>query len=203
MIGPVVRAVLLDMDGVIRHWRGDPTAEEVGGLPAGTFRRLVFDLPEYADTQVGRATHADWAAAVRRRVVEEFGESALPAAEAWAAGRGEVDDEMVDLVRRLRAQLPVGLLSNATDRLREDLEHHGLHEAFDVVLCSAELRLVKPDPTIFRHAAEAIGQPPEACFFADDLAVNVEGARSTGMRAAVFTSRAELEAELRALGLDV
>ena len=203
MTGPEVRAVLLDMDGVIRHWRGDASAEAASGLPAGTFARLAFDLPEYADTQVGRATHADWAAAVRRRLVEEFGELALPAAEAWAAGRGVVDDEMVELVRRLRAQLPVGLLSNATDRLREDLEHHGLHEAFDVVLCSAELRLAKPDPAIFVHAAAAIGQPPEACFFADDLAVNVEGAHSVGMRAAVFTSRGELEAELASLGLVV
>lgn len=203
MTAPPVRAVLLDMDGVIRHWRGDPAAAAAIGLPEGTFQRLVFDLPEYADTQVGRATHAEWAAAVRRRVVEEFGESAVPAAEAWAAGRGEVDDEMVDLVRRLRSQLPVGLLSNATDRLREDLEHHGLHEAFDVVLCSAELRLAKPDPAIFREAAAAIGVPPEACFFADDLVANVEGARSVGMRAAVFTSIDELVTELRGLGLHV
>jgi putative hydrolase of the HAD superfamily len=202
MTGAAVRAVLLDMDGVIRHWR-DAAAEQASGLPAGTFGRFAFDLPEYADTQVGKATHADWAAAVRRRLVEEFGESAVPAAEAWAAGRGEVDAEMVRLIRRLRAQVPVGLLSNATNRLREDLEHHGLHESFDVVLCSAELGLVKPNPAIFRHAAQVIGQPADACFFADDLAVNVDGARSVGMQAALFTSRAQLEAELTALGLHV
>jgi putative hydrolase of the HAD superfamily len=200
---PVVRAVLLDMDGVIRHWHGtDRAAEEAGGLPPGTLARFMFDVPEYAATQVGGATWFEWVSALERVLGAEFGrERARQAAEVWSLGRGEVDDEMVDLIRRLRLQVPVGLLSNATDRLAEDLEHHGLHEAFDVVLSSAQLRMAKPDPAIFRHAAEAMGHQPEDCFFADDLLENVEGARSIGMRAAVFTSRAQLEAELSTLGL--
>ena len=193
------------MDGVIRHWDGtDSAAEAAGELPPGTLGRFMFDVPEYAASQIGAATYAEWVAALERVLSDEFGtERARRCAHAWALGRGDVDDEMVDLIKRLRAQVQVGLLSNATDRLAEDLRHHGLHEAFDVVLSSAQLRMAKPDPAIFRHAAAALGQPPEACFFADDLADNVKGARSIGMRAAVFTSRVELEAELVAFGLSL
>ncbi|MDQ1709632.1 MAG: putative hydrolase of the superfamily [Frankiaceae bacterium] len=205
MSGPRVSAVLLDMDGVIRHWHGtDRAAEEAGGLAPGTLGRVIFDVPEYAASQIGGATYAEWVAAIEQVLSAEFGaECARKVAAEWALGRGDVDAEMIDLIKRLRAQVPVGLLSNATDRLLEDLRHHGLHEAFDVVLSSAQLRIAKPDPAIFRHAAAAMGQPPGDCFFADDLVENVEGARSTGMRAAVFTSRPQLEAELAALGLDV
>lgn len=203
MTVPAVRAVLLDMDGVIRHWVGtDRAAEEAGRLPPGTLARYLFEVPEYAATQIGGATYGDWVAAIERALIPDFGVAcARQVAEQWALGRGDIDAEMVELITRLRAQLPVGLLSNATDRLAEDLVHHGLHDAFDVVLSSAQLRMKKPDPEIFLHAADAMGQPPQHCFFADDLVENVEGARSVGMRAAVFTTRAQLEAELSSLGL--
>ncbi|MEO6713214.1 MAG: HAD-IA family hydrolase [Mycobacteriales bacterium] len=205
MSGPRVAAVLLDMDGVIRHWAGtDRAAEEAGGLPPGTIARYAFDVPEYAASQIGGATYAEWVSGLERVLTPEFGaDCARRAAAEWALGRGDIDAEMVGLIKKVRAQVPVGLLSNATDRLSEDLEHHGLHEAFDVVLSSAQLRMAKPDPAIFRHAAQALGQQPQACFFADDLVENVEGARSTGMRAAVFTSREQLEGELVDLGIEL
>jgi putative hydrolase of the HAD superfamily len=42
---------------------------------------------------------------------------------------------------------------------------------------------------------------PEACFFADDLPVNVIAARELGMDAVQFLSAEQLERELRARGL--
>ena len=198
-----VGAVLLDMDGVIRHWHGtDRAAEDAGGIPPGTLVEFMFEVPEYAATQVGDATYEEWVAALERVLSVKFGaKCARQVAAVWALGRGDIDAEMVSLIRELRTQVPVGLLSNATDRLAQDLEHHGLHDAFDVVLSSAQLRMAKPEPAIFRHAAEALGKRPEDCFFADDLIANVEGARSVGMRASVFTSHQELQSELRSLGL--
>lgn len=203
MTAPLVRAVLLDLDGVIRHWHGtDRAAEDAGGVPPGTLARFMFEVPEYAATQIGDATYQQWVAALERVLSSEFGpERARVMARVWALGRGDIDDVMVGLIKELRTQVPVGLLSNATDRLAEDLEHHGLHDAFDVVLSSAQLRMAKPDPAIFVHAAQAMGQQPQDCFFADDLIANVEGAQSTGMRAAVFTSHQELQGQLQALGL--
>ncbi len=198
-----IGAVLFDMDGVIRHWDGAGAAagEAAAGLPPGTLDRIAYSVPEFALTQVGKATAEDWGAAIERALVAEHGPGAARAMRHFLDYMGVLDREMVGLVAAVRKQVLVALLSNATDQLRAHLTHHDLTEAFDVVLCSAELGIAKPEPDIFLHAAEAIGVDPDACFFTDDREENVAGARSVGMHAEVFTDRATLAAQLHALGL--
>jgi FMN phosphatase YigB (HAD superfamily) len=41
----------------------------------------------------------------------------------------------------------------------------------------------KPDPRAFHATTAALGLPPTACCFVDDLAENVAAARSVGMQA--------------------
>ncbi len=50
----------------------------------------------------------------------------------------------------------------------------------------------KPDPTVFANMLAHYGVPAEHVFFADDLEVNVEGARSVGIDAHRFTDAASL-----------
>lgn len=54
---------------------------------------------------------------------------------------------------------------------------------FDAVVISGEVGLRKPEPAIYLLAAERIGCEPRECVFVDDFAVNVDGARATGMEA--------------------
>lgn len=200
-----VRAVLFDMDGVIRHWDedGERAAEEAAGLPRGAITRVAYEIPEFWQTQVGACTAREWADAIGRALATEYGPGAEAAADVYFAYTGRVDAEMVSLVAAVRERVTVALLSNATDQLREHLVHHDLLEAFDVVFASAELGMAKPDVAIYRHAAEVLGVRPEECFFTDDRPENVEGARAAGMHAEVFTGRAPLVAALRELGLDL
>ena len=200
-----IRAVLFDMDGVIRHWDSAAAraGEEAAGLPPGAIERIAYTIPEFWQTQVGACTAGEWADAVRRALVAEHGPGAAVAADLYFGHAGRVDREMVSLVAAVRERTTVALLSNATDQLREHLAHHDLVDAFDVVFCSAEIGVAKPDIAIYRHAAEVLGVRPDECFFTDDRAENVEGARAAGMHAAVFTGRADLVARLRELGLDV
>ncbi len=199
-----VKAVLFDMDGVIRHWdaEGARRGEEAAGLPHGSVEKVAYTIPEFWQTQVGECTAREWAAAVGRALVAEHGPGADEAAEIYFSYAGRVDAEMVALVGRVRSQVTVALLSNATDQLREHLAHHDLVETFDVVFCSAELRMAKPDVAIFRHVAAELGVEPGECFFTDDRPENVEGARAAGMHAEVFTSREALVGHLAALGVD-
>ena len=46
--------------------------------------------------------------------------------------------------------------------------------------------MAKPDPAIYRLAAERLGVKPEECVFVDDLLENVEAAESIGMKGIVF-----------------
>jgi len=54
----------------------------------------------------------------------------------------------------------------------------------------------KPDPTVFANMLTHYGVPAEQVFFADDMQVNVDGARSVGIDAHLFTDPASLNAAI-------
>ena len=93
------------------------------------------------------------------------------------------DELMIDAVRRARAAgIRTGLISNSWgDGLAYDPEL--LRELFDVVVISGEVGLHKPEPEIFRLAAQRIGLVPQECVFVDDLRENCAGAEAVGMTA--------------------
>ncbi len=99
------------------------------------------------------------------------------------AGMGS-DEDMVAAVRRAHdAGVKTGLISNSWGP--SGFRDAELDAMFDAVLISGEIGMRKPDPEIFRHAAELIGVPPEECVFVDDLEQNAEGARAVGMHGIV------------------
>ncbi len=107
-------------------------------------------------------------------------------------------DVMVSAVRDLRlAGLRTGLVSNSwsTGHYDRDL----LGQLFDAVLISGELGMHKPQPEIFRLAAERVGVEPEACLFVDDLSENCEGAEAVGMTAIRHRDPAETISRLSEL----
>ena len=97
---------------------------------------------------------------------------------------GEVNDEVVVAVRRLRADgYATALVTNAVAgravHLRTDLV---LGDLFDVVVDSAATGLLKPSPAVFRHALDQLGGiEPGRVVFLDDLAANVAGAVRAGL----------------------
>ena len=96
--------------------------------------------------------------------------------------RIEPDGEMVVAVRRARgAGIRTGLLSNSMGSGRYDRD--SFPELFDAVVISGEVGMHKPEPEIFRLAAERVERPPEECVFVDDLRENCEGAEAVGMTA--------------------
>ena len=107
-------------------------------------------------------------------------------------------NEMVSAVRELRAGgLRTGLVSNSwsTGHYDRDL----LAELFDAVLISGELGMHKPQPEIYRLAAERVAAEPEGCLFVDDLRENCEGAEAVGMTAIRHREPAETISRLAEL----
>ena len=64
------------------------------------------------------------------------------------------------------------------------------------VTLSAEIRLIKPDRAIYEHCLRGLGVGPSESLFIDDREVNIAGARSVGMHAVQFQSRAQLRSYL-------
>ena len=81
-------------------------------------------------------------------------------------------------------------------------EHHFLGNSFLDVIVSGAVKMLKPDERIYRLLIERNGLRAEDCFFTDDTPINVESARSVGMKSERFTTPKQLETDLRAFGFD-
>jgi epoxide hydrolase-like predicted phosphatase len=89
------------------------------------------------------------------------------------------DERMIEAVRTARTNgIKTALVSNTWGD-RETPPWY--EEVFDAVLLSGREGLRKPEPEIYRLAAQRVGTHPAACVFVDDIAANVEGARAVGM----------------------
>ena len=201
----MIRAVLFDYGGVIGRLDQDEAGrlEQKYGLAQGALFSALYDIPQWQEIALGRSSEQEWLKAVLERLYELAGRPIPGIRQEWPKIWRGLDEDVVSLVRRLRSRYKVGLITNATRSLDEMLlEHHGLVDLFDVIINSARVGLAKPDVRIFHLAAQRLGVPASACVFTDDLVHNVEGARAAGMRAFQFQDVAQLESELRALGVE-
>jgi 2-haloacid dehalogenase len=74
---------------------------------------------------------------------------------------------------------------------------------FQAIVLSGEVKMVKPDPGIYRALLARIGRPAGECLFIDDTAANVSGAEALGFDAILFRSPEQLRDALRARGIGI
>ncbi len=198
-------AVLFDFGGVLlrQDWAEYEVFGEQYGLPRGALRRALYGTAAWRALQTGRGDRETWAAAAIASLGEHCGDRAGPLFREWHARPVERHEPNIALARMLRAAgVHIGLLSNAAPDLQERLvPHFGVDIDWHDCVISGLVGLAKPDPAIYRLAAERIGVPVAGCFFIDDLAENVEAARATGMGGHHFQGDyGALQAALRAAG---
>lgn len=200
----VVDAVIVDLDGVIRHWDKDalPAADRALGLPTGTIGKTAFEPKRLARAMRGDLTADEWYAEIGDTVAGAHDVKAAAVAEAFAGIGWRIDESVLDLLDQVRAGgVPVVLLSNASTRLNDDLEVSDITERFDTVVGSAEVGAIKPERAAFAAAVASAGVPADRCVLIDDTSENISGARAAGLRTFAFEDVEGLEAELKALGL--
>ncbi|MCC6344215.1 MAG: HAD family phosphatase [Bryobacterales bacterium] len=107
-----------------------------------------------------------------------------------------------DLLARIKKRHRLLLLSN-TNALHFErvVESYPLLRQFDQYVLSYKVGALKPSPEIYQAAIASAGCAAEECFFTDDIADYVEGARRAGIDAVRFESQAQIAAELRARGV--
>jgi len=113
-----------------------------------------------------------------------------------------VNEPMIRHVEGLVGKVKLGALSNTNAlHARYFQAQLPILKAFDQLLLSHELRMMKPEPAVFMEALRRLDSAAEATAFFDDIPEYVEAARSLGFRAELFRSAAEFPAQLRRLGL--
>jgi putative hydrolase of the HAD superfamily len=195
------RALLIDLDGVVRRWESPAEVEARHGLEPGTLLRTAMAWELLRPAVAGEITDAEWMRLVADRLPLEEVAAAAAVAE-WQAHRGHVDEQALAFVREVRAAGKlVGLATNATDRLRGDLDTLGLTGEFDAVISSAELHIHKPAPQFFVRACAILGLPPQLVLFVDDDDRSVRAARALQMPAFRWTGPQDLGYLRKALGV--
>jgi putative hydrolase of the HAD superfamily len=195
------RALLIDLDGVLRRWDEPTAVEEKYGLEPGLLLRTAMSWDIYRPAVAGEISDADWMRLIAMRLPLPA-ETAAAAVAEWQTHRGYVDDEVLAFVREVRAAgRPVGLATNATDLLRSDLAALGLADDFDVVVSSWELKIHKPAPEFFARACAALNLEPHWILFIDDDDRAVRGARVAGLPAYRWSSRRDFTYLRAALGV--
>ncbi|MEU1757283.1 HAD-IA family hydrolase [Micromonospora matsumotoense] len=180
-------ALLLDFDGVLRHW--DPAVaadiEREYGLSAGVFGEIAMHWGRLQPVLTGQVSHADWVSSVADALTESVGpDRARAAVQQWQRYRGEVDADVLAFVREVRAAgVRVGLGTNATDLLDTDLAELGLVGELDVVVNSSVVGVHKPAKEYFQAACKALATPPARVLFVDDEDWAIRGARVAGLSA--------------------
>lgn len=136
------------------------------------------------------AAHPDWETEIRAYD------------ERWPEMIGGVLEDTLSLRERLRQRGPVYAITNyPREKWALSLELWPFLKAFDGVIVSGEVGLLKPDAAIFELLLERYGLAAEDCLFIDDVATNAEGARAAGLHGHHFEGAAGLEAELNRHGM--
>ncbi len=115
-----------------------------------------------------------------------------------------LDEGVFALLHELQGQHRLGLLSNTTpDEIHPILERHSIKPLFDEIVISAEVKMSKPDPEIFRLMLRRMNASADDAIFIDDNMHNVEAAGTVGITGICYTDIDLLRKHLRQNGVNV
>jgi epoxide hydrolase-like predicted phosphatase len=199
-----IQALIFDVGGVLirtADYTSRRQLEKRLGLADWESEKIVFNSEMGRKAQHGSITNIQLWESIAQSLslspdsLEQFRQ------EFW--GGDLLDEELVALIRQLKKRYQTAIISNATDSLRQTLQTtFPIADAFDLIVISAEEKVMKPDPEIYLRTLARLGRRPAETVFIDDFAENIAAARELGMHTIHFNPSINLTAELKSLGLE-
>jgi HAD superfamily hydrolase (TIGR01509 family) len=196
----MIRAVLFDLDGVIRHFSPEHVAEieRRHGLDTGALEAVAFTEPVIGDVTTGRISRAEWVAHIGNKI------GRVEAAEEWGQQSSRLDVGVLELNDEIRALgLTTAILTNGTDSIADEMTALGLTDRFDQIFNSAEIGYAKPDIRAFRHVLQTLGMHGPEVFFTDDSGPKLLGADAVQMRTHHYANVNALRSALTDAGVPI
>jgi len=198
MRGFMIKAVIFDFGRVISAQKPPSLFRRYElelGLEPDTINRLMFDRRAWQNALLGRLTEAQYWEAVG----PDLGLTSQSEIDAFRRRyrRDEaINTAVVNLIRRLHGRLKTAVLSNAPPGLEEWLKEWQIRELFEVVFCSGDEGLAKPDPAAFETVLARLEVAPEEAVFIDDTLEHVHAGQRLGMPGLLFTTAEALAGQL-------
>jgi putative hydrolase of the HAD superfamily len=198
-----ITSVIFDFGGVLGLPQDRAAAEAMADL-CGLLPLERF-LPLYAKDRLawdkGTVSAAGYwepilAAGGRRASPEVLGELLRHDIAGWT----RVNARVVQWAAALRrAGFRTAILSNMPQEILDEMWRQprlAWMADFGARVFSCEVRLVKPEPAIYRLCLEKLGAEPAQAVFLDDVAHNVAGAGAVGIQGLLFRSAREAADEV-------
>lgn len=182
-----IKAVFFDLGGVIVRTEFYTPRQQLAdrlGLDFDDLNKLVFDSETGIQATMGTITSLQHWEAVMKRLKRPDEEMNAIRDEFFAGDI--VDRTLLDYIRSLRGKYKTGLISNAWGDLRDYIVREKFADAFDKLIISAEVGVMKPDAQIFQIALEQFGVSPKEAVFVDDFPVNIAGCEKVGIKGIHF-----------------
>lgn len=189
--------VFFDLGGVILRTEHQAPREHLAERLNVSYEDLVqvvFESESARKASLGEITAQQHWETVAGRLGRPVAEA--PALRQEFFGGDVLDRELLEVIRALRPARRTGLISNAWADTRDYIIRNRFDDAFDLLVISAEVCLLKPDPRIYELAIRRAGSARAAALLVDDMPANVEGALAVGMSAILFRDTAEVRREL-------
>lgn len=202
----MIRNIVFDMGQVVLRFAPDFFLDRCGaeGEDKKLLKREVYQSLEWARMDRGSLTDEQAAELICRRLPERLHETVHELIDRWDRPILPVEG-MEELIAELKGKgYGIYLLSNASYRQHDYWPRVPACRYFDGTMVSADVKLVKPQPEIYRLLCETFSLKAEECVFIDDAINNAEGAFLCGMHAIVFhDDMDELRTRLREEGVAV
>ena len=197
----MIRNIVFDMGGVLYHWSPEIAFRDYGEEDGRILYDSVYGSPDWKRLDSGDIGEDDLIALASARVPDRLKPEVVRLTR-WYELTGPVEG-MEELADELHgAGYPLYLLSNTSRAFHSFRGRIPALRFFTGEFISADHRLLKPDPAIFRAFLAEFGLTAEETLFIDDWAPNIVGARSVGMEGIVFDGSADsLREALAGLGI--
>ena len=196
----MIRNLVFDMGGVLYRWEPETALRLYPGEDGRILYDAVYGSPDWRRQDSGEIDEDGMIAAARARLPDRLKPEAARLVR-WYELTGPVPG-MEELARDLSEKgYPLYLLSNVGFAFHKFKSMIPALKYFTGEFISAEHRLLKPDPEIFRVFLGEFGLRAEESLFVDDVAANIEGARAAGMEGIVFEGAVNLRRQFRERGI--
>ncbi|MGA7195433.1 MAG: HAD family phosphatase [Anaerolineales bacterium] len=195
-----LRAIFFDLGGVIVRTEYQAPRERLAERLNMTYEeisKVVFESETARKASIGEMSVDEHWLAVTRKL-------RLPASEVesirteFFAG-DVIDRDLLNFIRSLRPRYKTGIISNAWGDLREYIVKNQFKDAFDTIIISAEIKMMKPQPEVYQLALKQAQVEAREAAFVDDMPQNVEAAKALGMHGIVFRDPAQVKENLNTL----
>lgn len=181
----MIRNIVFDMGGVLYRWSPEIAFRDYPGEDGRLLYDAVYGSPDWRRLDRGDIDEDELITLASARVPDRLKADVVRLAR-WYELTGPIEG-METLARELHeVGYPLYLLSNTSRAFHAFRTRIPALRYFAGEFISADHRLLKPDPEIFRVFLAEYGLTAEESLFIDDWGPNVESARSVGMEGIVF-----------------